>query len=95
MSPRTGVTVRFGLREATAVVVQSDSSIKVATPAGDKGATTDVTLILDDGRSFVLRNSFRYVDATERRQPASMSAATAGSRKKDSAAASAAALRRR
>src|SRR5258706_15678811 len=54
--PRSGVQVKFGTKEATQVVVQSDNTIKVATPAGDKGTSSDVSVIFDDGRAFVLKN---------------------------------------
>ena len=66
--PREGVTVRFGNKAATGVVVQSDHTIKVATPAGEKGSATDVTITFDDGRAFVLKNAFRYVDSTQQRE---------------------------
>ena len=66
--PRSGVTVRFGTKEATNVAFVSDSTIKVATPAGDKNTTSDVTIVFDDGRAFVLKNAFRYVDSTQQRQ---------------------------
>ena len=65
--PRSGVTVRFGTKEATGVVVLSDHAIQVTTPAGDRGTAADVTLVFDDGRAFVLKNGFRYVDATQQR----------------------------
>lgn len=65
--PRSGVMVRFGSHAATAVVVASDRSIKVTTPAGEKGTAVDVTVVFDDGRAYVLRNGFRYVDSTQQR----------------------------
>ena len=66
--PKAGVQVKFGTKEATQVEVQSDNTIKVATPAGDKNTTTDVSVIFDDGRAFVLKNGFRYIDSTQQRQ---------------------------
>src|SRR5579859_4433437 len=66
--PKAGVQVKFGTKEATQVAVQSDNVIKVATPAGDKNTTSDVSVIFDDGRAFVLRNGFRYIDSTQQRQ---------------------------
>jgi hypothetical protein len=65
--PKGGVSVRFGSKEATNVVMMSDHTIKVSTPAGDKGTAADVTMVFDDGRAFVLRNGFRYVDSTQQR----------------------------
>ena len=65
--PRSGVQVRFGTKPAGTAVVESDHTIKVFTPAGDKGTISDVSLVFDDGRAFVLKNSFRYVDSTQQR----------------------------
>ena len=65
---RGGVVVRFGRREATNVVVQSSSEIKVTTPAGEKSTSADVSVVFDDGKAFVLRNAFSFVDTTQQRQ---------------------------
>ncbi len=64
---RGGVTVKFGRREATAVAVESGDKIKVMTPAGDKSATVDVSIVFDDGKAFLLKNGFHYVDTTQQR----------------------------
>ena len=66
--PRSGVVVRFGSKPGTGVIVESDHAIKVTTPPGEKGTAADVTLTFDDGRAFVLRNGFRFVDATQQRE---------------------------
>ena len=66
--PRGGIQVRFGNREAQPVVVESDRKLKVLTPAGDKGTTVDVFITFDDGRAFVMKNAFKYVDQTQQRQ---------------------------
>lgn len=58
-----GVQVRFGKRDATNVVVESPTKLKVTTPAGDKNAAVDVTVVFDDGRAFLLKNAWRYLDA--------------------------------
>jgi IPT/TIG domain len=63
---RAGVTVKFGRRDAQAVVVESDSKIKVQTPAGDKNTTVDVSVVFDDGKAFLLKNGFKYIDNTQR-----------------------------
>ncbi len=65
---RGGVVVRFGRREATNVVVQSSSEIKVTTPAGEKSTSADVSVVFDDGKAFVLKNAFSFVDTTQQRQ---------------------------
>mgnify|MGYP000852623156 CR=1 FL=1 len=66
--PRGGMTVHFGTKEAQPVVMESTSKIRVTTPAGDKNTNADVSIIFDDGRAFVLRKGFRYVDSTQQRQ---------------------------
>jgi hypothetical protein len=64
---RGGVTVRFGNREATAVVVASADRINVTTPGGDANTTVDVTVIFDDGKAFKLGNAFHYMGAANSR----------------------------
>ena len=64
---RGGVTVKFGRREATAVAVESGDKIKVMTPAGDKSSTVDVSIVFDDGKAFMLKNGFHYVDTSQQR----------------------------
>lgn len=66
--PRGSVMVHFGNKEAQPVVMESTSKIRVTTPAGDKNTNTDVTITFDDGKAYVLRNGFRYVDSTQQRQ---------------------------
>jgi len=61
---RGGVMVRFGKRDATSVVVESSDKIKVTTPAGDKNTVADVSVVFDDGKAFMLKNGFRYIDST-------------------------------
>jgi hypothetical protein len=64
---RGGVTVKFGKREAGSVVVESASKIKVTTPAGDKNTTIDVSVVFDDGKAFLLKNGFHYIDTTQQK----------------------------
>lgn len=65
--PRSGAVVRFGTREAQPVVIESDNAIKVYSPAGDKGTAADVSVVFNDGRAFVLKGAFHYVDSTQQR----------------------------
>lgn len=58
-----GVQVQFGKHNASGVVIESPTKMKVQTPAGDKNAAVDVTVIFDDGRAFRLPNAFRFIDA--------------------------------
>jgi IPT/TIG domain len=64
---RGGVTVKFGRKDAAAVVVESSGTIKVTTPAGDKNTTVDILVVFDDGKSFQIKNGFHYVDTTQQR----------------------------
>ncbi len=65
--PRSGAVVRFGTKEAQPVMIESDDKIQVYTPAGDKGTNADVSVVFNDGRAFVLKSAFRYVDSTQQR----------------------------
>jgi hypothetical protein len=64
---RGGVLVKFGKREAGSVVVESGSKIKVTTPAGDKNTTVDISVVFDDGKAFLLKNGFHYIDTTQQK----------------------------
>lgn len=59
---RGGVTVSFGRRLATNVVMENDGAIKVTSPAGDKNTEVDIDVMFDDGRAFRLQKGFRYLD---------------------------------
>jgi hypothetical protein len=50
------------------VVVESSTAIKVTTPAGDKSTSADVSVVFDDGKAFVLKSAFQYIDTTQQRQ---------------------------
>ena len=63
---RGGVVVKFGRKDAQAVAVESGDKIKVQTPAGDKNTTVDISVVFDDGKAFMLKNGFRYLDNTQR-----------------------------
>ena len=64
---RGGVTVTFGKRPATSVVVASQDRINVMTPGGDPNTTVDVTVIFDDGKAFKLNNGFHYMAQVDQR----------------------------
>ena len=63
---RGGVTVKFGRHEAQAVAVESADKIKVQTPAGDKNTIVDISVVFDDGKAFMLKNGFHYIDNNQR-----------------------------
>jgi hypothetical protein len=56
-----GYTVYFGQAKAKAVTIRSTEALAVTTPSGDKGPV-DVTVRSDDGRSFKIKQGFRYED---------------------------------
>lgn len=62
---RSGAIVTFGRRQATNVVMENASSLKVTSPAGDRNTDVDITVTLDDGRFFQLPKAFRYLDASD------------------------------
>lgn len=63
---RGGVTVKFGRRDAQSIAVESTNKIKVLSPAGDKNTTVDISVVFDDGKAFLLKNGFRYLDNTQK-----------------------------
>ena len=62
---RGGATVMFGRRTATNIVMENANGIRVTSPAGDRNTEADVTVMFDDGRSYQLKNAFRYLDASD------------------------------
>lgn len=60
-----GVSVQFGRKAATNVVIENSSMIKVSSPQGDKNTEVDITVQFDDGRTYQLKNAFRYLDAAD------------------------------
>jgi hypothetical protein len=64
---RSGVSVQFGNRDATAVVVESGDRIKVMTPTGDKNTTVDVKVVFDDGKAFLIKSGFHFIDTSQQR----------------------------
>jgi hypothetical protein len=80
---RGGVTVKFGKREAGAVVVESSDKIKVTTPGGDKNTTVDVSVVFDDGKAFQIKNGFHFIDTTQQRATMDKAFNAFGGDKKD------------
>jgi len=63
---RGGVIVKFGKRDAESIAVESSSKIKVQSPAGDRNTTVDISVVFDDGKAFLLKNGFHYLDNTQK-----------------------------
>lgn len=60
-----GVSVTFGRRVATNVVIENDRTIKVTSPAGDRNTEADIQITFDDGRTYLLKSGFRYIDGSD------------------------------
>ncbi len=60
-----GVSVTFGRRAATNVVIENTNRIKVTSPAGDRNTEADIQITFDDGRTYLLKNGFRYIDGSD------------------------------
>jgi len=56
---KEGLVVQFGKNQVKNVVIDSDSRIRVKTPSGIEGRT-DVVVIRDDGKTFMLKDGFSY-----------------------------------
>ncbi len=63
-----GLTVQFGQRNATGLVIESSQKLRVTTPQGPEGPV-DVVIVLDDGKTVVLSKGFRYEKTTEWEKP--------------------------
>jgi hypothetical protein len=56
---KEGMVVQFGKNQTKHVVIDSPSRLRVKTPSGVEGKT-DVVIIRDDGKTFVLKDGFTY-----------------------------------
>ena len=45
--------------------MENANGIRVTSPAGDRNTEADVTVIFDDGRNYLLKSAFRYLDASD------------------------------
>lgn len=61
---RAGMTVRFGERECSSIVVESSTKIQAKTPSGKQG-TVDVTVTDPTGKTFVSKSGFTYQAAKQ------------------------------
>lgn len=57
-----GYSVYFGPRKASSVIVEGDDTLVATTPSFDDPRTVDVRIVADDGRVFLMKNAFRFVD---------------------------------
>ena len=56
---KPGMTVHFGPHQATSVIIDSATRIRVKTPSGPEGKV-DVILTTEDGQTFGAPNGFEY-----------------------------------
>lgn len=61
---KTQAQILFGRKKAEIVTIAATNKIRVVTPVGDKGPV-DVTVNFDDGRTFKIKDGFRYVEPAE------------------------------
>lgn len=57
-----GVAVYFGNSKANNVVVSSTKKLMVSTPSVSEPQVVDVRIATDDGKEFLLRRAFHYVE---------------------------------
>ena len=56
---KPGMTVHFGSHQATRLVIDSPTRIRVKSPSGSEGKV-DVIITLEDGTSFGMTKGFEY-----------------------------------
>ena len=60
--PNLGIAVYFGNAKASNVVVSSSKKLIVSTPSVGEPTVVDVRIATDDGKEFLLRRAFRYIE---------------------------------
>ena len=61
-NPNLGIAVYFGNTKATNVVVSSSKKLIVSTPSVGEPQVVDVRIATDDGKEYLLRRAFRYIE---------------------------------
>ena len=61
-NPNQGVAVYFGNAKANNVVVNTTKKMTVSTPSVGEPQVVDIRIATDDGKEFLLRRAFRYVE---------------------------------
>lgn len=59
-----GYTVYFGTQRASSVMVEGESVLIATTPGVDSPREVDVRIVADNGKTFLLKKAFRYVDGS-------------------------------
>lgn len=58
-----GIEVYFGTQKAPEVIVEGEDTLIATTPPAKKEGLVDIRVRTDDGREFLLRKAFRYVES--------------------------------
>jgi len=59
-----GYTVYFGTQRASSVMVEGENALIATTPGVDAPREVDVRIVADNGKTFLLKKAFRYVDGS-------------------------------
>ena len=57
-----GISVYFGNSKSDNVVVNGPEKLTVTTPSSPEATTVDVRVMTDDGRQYVIKRGFRYIE---------------------------------
>ena len=57
-----GIAVFLGAKQAENVVVTGPETLAVTTPSSLEAALVDVRIATDDGREYVMKQAFRYIE---------------------------------
>lgn len=57
-----GLSVYFGNQKADNVVVAGPEVLTVSTPSSQEPKFVDIRVMTDDGRQFVIKRAFRYIE---------------------------------
>jgi hypothetical protein len=59
-----GISVYFGNTKSETVVVNSPEKLTVTTPSAAEAKTVDVRIMTDDGKQYIIKRGFRYIEKT-------------------------------
>ncbi len=63
-NPNLGVAVYFGNSKADNVVVSATDKLIVTSPSAGEPKVVDVRIAMDDGKEYLLKGAFRYIEKT-------------------------------
>jgi hypothetical protein len=59
-----GYTVYFGTQRAPSVMVENEGLLVATTPGVESPREVDVRIVADNGKTFLLKKAFRYIDGS-------------------------------